>query len=74
MQQKLKKIKNYPKTQKVLQNKKFQKYEKWVVLILWAVGIYFVSSQQLNDLFITIAYFDIFPSLKGENYYFIREQ
>lgn len=52
MQQRLKKIKEHPKIQKVLLNKKFQKYEKWVLVILWAAGIYFISSQSLNDFFI----------------------
>lgn len=41
------KIKKHPQTQRVLQNKKFQKYEKWLLLIFWAGIIYFLSSRQL---------------------------
>lgn len=42
------KIKENPKTQKVLQHKKFQKYEKLILLVGWAGFIYFLSSQQLD--------------------------
>jgi len=42
------KIKNHPQTQQILQNKKFQKYEKWIFLIGWAGFIYFLSSRKLE--------------------------
>jgi len=42
------KIKNHPKTQKVLKHKTFQKYEKWLLLLVWAGAIYFLSSRQLG--------------------------
>jgi len=42
------KIKNHPKTQKVLQHKKFQQYEKIVLMFGWAAFIYFLSSRPLN--------------------------
>src|SRR4030042_3194793 len=41
------KIKDHPYTKIILKNKHFQKYEKWVLVILWAGAIFYLSSQPL---------------------------
>lgn len=45
-----KKIIEHEKTQLILANKKFQRFEKWFLLIIWASGIYYLSSQPLEFL------------------------
>lgn len=44
------KIKKNPKINKILKNKAFQKYEKWVLVIIWAGAIYYFSNKSLNFL------------------------
>ncbi|MFC1598750.1 VanZ family protein [Patescibacteria group bacterium] len=48
IEQKVIKFIKHEKAQLVLANKHFQKYEKWLLLIIWAGGIYFLSSQSLS--------------------------
>jgi len=50
IEHKIVKFIKHEKAQLVLANKHFQKYEKWVLLIIWAGGIYYLSSQQLSFL------------------------
>lgn len=41
---------SYAKLYKFLQNKNFQKFEKWGLLIFWAGAIYYLSSRPLEFL------------------------
>ncbi len=47
---KIKKIIEHEEAQLILANKKFQKFEKWLLLIIWAGAIYYLSSQPLTFL------------------------
>jgi len=57
---KIKKFIEHEKAQLVLANKHFQKHEKWILVVIWALAIYLVSSRQLNDFFV---YFDLWHFL-----------
>jgi len=48
----------HEKTQLILANKKFQKYEKWILVLLWSAGIYFLSSRPLA-FFVSIDYWEV---------------
>ncbi|HDQ22822.1 MAG TPA: VanZ family protein [Candidatus Uhrbacteria bacterium] len=49
---KIKKIIEHEKIQVILANKKFQTFEKWFLLVFWALAIFILSSLPLNDVFI----------------------
>jgi len=45
------KIKKHPQVKKIINNKKFQKHEKWFLVVFWAAGIFYLSSSPLDEFF-----------------------
>jgi len=44
----LQKITGHKKIQQILRDKRFQKYEKWVILAFWLAAIFYLSSKSLG--------------------------